>query len=263
MFFIASIGLMSSCSQEDVVSNSEINVESEDALFSNQRYLDYLGQVMGFKQDKIQFLDSIILVEGDISFSKQNLQNDIESWNNHPNSMLRASYRTPYKVTTTSSIPVNINGIKVNGNAVSNWRTAVTSAIAEWNALSGDISFYIVDVPMSPTNSINFFIGAVSSNSNDAESSFPTAAGTPGPNIIINQNTYNNSKWTTATRRILMTHEIGHAIGLAHSDTSESGMTYISTSCGTNNDANSIMHHSLSSSNYITSCDTQAFNYLY
>ncbi|MDR0608283.1 MAG: hypothetical protein LBG52_08355 [Candidatus Peribacteria bacterium] len=60
-----------------------------------------------------------------------------------------------------------------------------------------------------------------------------------------------------------LTHEIGHCIGLAHSDATETGMIYFPTSCGTNVDTYSIMHHSLSSSNYITPCDKEAFYYLY
>jgi hypothetical protein len=258
-------GMMSSCSQDDTNMALEPDKASESSSLTDQQYIDYLSQVMGFNEDQILITDSVVLVEGDISFSKENLRNDICTQKSSQDIILKASYRSPYSVTATTGIPVNINGIQVNGTAVSNWRSAVTSAIADWNALSGNISFYIVDVPMSPANSINIFIGTVSTNSNDAEATFPTSGGNPGANLVINQNTYNSSKWTTATRRILMTHEIGHCIGLAHSDptTPENGMIYIPTSCGTNVDNYSIMHHNLSSSNYITSCDEEAFYYLY
>ena len=103
-------------------------------------------------------------------------------------------------------------------------------------------------------------------SSNIAATVLPTSSGSFGTNIRINTN-YTSTPLTVSAKKFAMVHELGHAIGLKHTDTSEGSAVYSGISCygsTTYTDPNSIMKKTIPYNQAwtnFTTCDQTVINY--
>jgi predicted Zn-dependent protease len=168
--------------------------------------------------------------------------------------------------------------VRVQTDVPSNWKTAISSAIAEWNALGYNISFGEV----SASNNTNIIgqidvvyytydllaIPYADRNKVFASTLYPTANGNVGEVLGINKtldiNTSYNANAASA-RKSIIAHELGHALGLSHTDTMDYLAVSSATGCsGSATDANSIMRKTMlrnESWKAFTACDKAVINY--
>lgn len=149
------------------------------------------------------------------------------------------------------------------------WSNAVQQAISAWNGLgynvqfAGSSSIYCSDL----IGYINVDMGNTGlGSSNIAATVLPTSSGSFSTNIRINTN-YTGTPLTVSAKKFAMVHELGHAIGLRHTDTSEGSAVYSGISCygsTTYTDPNSIMKaiipYNQAWTNF-TTCDQTVINY--
>jgi hypothetical protein len=167
--------------------------------------------------------DNSIIVEGDIGFDLNELYTD---------SMITRHYRYKY-VTNRTTIR-----IAVRREVHANWQRAISRAISTWNSIPGSpLTFLWV------TGDHHIIIKNFNSPSDFAiaDSKFPTRSGKPGYRIRINTDFNSNATYPFENKVRTMIHEIGHCIGLEHTDRSfQYDPTFIT---GTpEDDPSSIMH---------------------
>ncbi|SEA68353.1 Dual-action HEIGH metallo-peptidase [Arachidicoccus rhizosphaerae] len=201
--------------------NSKPSIESVKEILINE----------GFSTFNLIDADSGYIVEGDIfipytHFTNQNSNSPSvsEVEGNTPSTNKNKyligeieQYRT-FNIVTSYSMPGVSSGrkiyIKVATNLPTAFLTATDSAIARYNALN--LAFQFVRITSSSTPDIN-----ITSNSLPAgvfaSSGFPTSSGDPYNSIKMNVTYLGNSPnigFLTTT----IAHELGHCIGLRHTD---------------------------------------------
>lgn len=183
---------------------------------------------MGFSRDQIADAGDYFVVEGDIRFDKK---------------ALAAAPRTPARggparQRVVSTISGTRRTIRVNLAAVQaenvGWANATRAAMANWSSANGaDITLVEglpADMTISFDNDANFVWPCTV-----AEGSFPIA-GAPGPTVRINR--LYAASYTAGQQTWIMTHELGHNLGLAHTNSSDGTLIP-----GTpNSDAGSVMN---------------------
>lgn len=155
---------------------------------------------MGFRKDQIVDHGDYFLVEGDIRIDK---------------AALRAAPRTQRVVSTVAA---NRRNISVNLQAVQaenvSWANATRAAMANWSASQdGGITFF--ETTGAADVVVSFWWGPTCEA---ARGSWP-AGGAPGTTVSINRS-YAGS-YSYAQQVWVMTHELGHNVGLAHTNTSD------------------------------------------
>lgn len=145
------------------------------------------------------------VVEGDIRIEKSALS-DKQA---RTSSLVSTANIRDITVRVDSSIPVE--------GGVDDWRVAVQDAIAAWNA----VPFNLVRMTLVTTSSadITFRSDAFQLPDNTAaESEFP-ASGNPGANVRVNLDfTFNDQTLVHDQKLFLAVHELGHCIGLRHTN---------------------------------------------
>jgi hypothetical protein len=133
------------------------------------------------------------------------------------------------------------------------WMVALDSAIASWNRTACMVKMKRVSVRTGATTVVttNYAV-----SSTIASAAYPDYYGNPGNKVTIN--TYQNSQ-TAAKKRFAITHELGHAIGLAHTN-STAGYRIEGTPT---KDANSVMNATVLSWTNFTAGDLLAVRTLY
>jgi len=165
---------------------------------------------MGFPRDQIADAGSYFVVEGDIRFDKK---------------ALAAAPRTgprggPARQRVVSTISGTRRIIRVNLSAVQaenvSWANATRAALTNWSSVNGaDITLVEgspADMTISFDDDSNF-----QSSCTVAEGSFPIA-GAPGTIIRINR--LYAASYSAGQQTWIMTHELGHNLGLAHTNSS-------------------------------------------
>jgi hypothetical protein len=246
---------LSSCTQDDIV--VPISIEESIVMNTSDKVvIEYLVNTFGFSANDICFIDDdIISAEGDILFSKSNILSDIETLNNDNGITTRVHRKANYLVTAMSNIVVNVGQISHTG-----WKTAVSQAASEWNALNGGITFQVIDNP-NASSTIMVYLSPINDLTIVAEAPIPSN-GYPGSFVRINSNTQNN--YTSSQMKFAMAHELGHTIGFMHTDTSEGVKlwTYFSN-CDSSIDAFSVMRPTIGNWSGFSMCDEQAFYTIY
>ena len=205
-----------SCDTEEslpVVDKVDDTVESNSI---DPRFIRYLESI-GFNEislSEIHETEDSYVVEGDISFSKaelskvydamEKLQGQNLQWRHSLMVSTPANQITTFKYKFDSSIPSNI-------------RTSVNEAFANWNSIRN----YKLRFQEVTSGSYNTLITSPPSNSNayaSAQLPIPSSGGpgTVGSNLRINISAYNGI--SHAQRVFITSHEIGHLVGLLHTD---------------------------------------------
>lgn len=153
------------------------------------------------------------------------------------------------------------------------WVTALNSAVADWNALGHKVKFSVVTASdnTNPSGYVNVSRQAIVGNLLElARAEYPQSSNSFGSYIVVNSQ-YVGPTTTVASRRYAMAHELGHIIGIRHTDDSSDpygSWVHSSISCyGSTNytDPNSVFKStvsaSLSSWPGFTTCDNTVINY--
>ncbi|MEI6948660.1 M57 family metalloprotease [Paraflavisolibacter sp. H34] len=151
--------------------------------------------------------------------------------------------------------PEKVNAITLYADTTvpAAWLTVLDSAIASWNAAGSRVRLQRVNSPTGATTKVttNYSV-----SSTIASAAYPDYYGNPGNRVTIN--TYHNGM-TVAKKRFALTHELGHSIGLAHTNS-----TWGSLIEGTpTTDAQSIMNASVLNWSQFTAFDLLAVRTLY
>lgn len=215
-----------SCEKEESVTSDEFSVVNEQQTVSK----DILGKIAALHHNTndVKLVDNILpdgstesayLIEGDILMSANQLE-ELQ-----PANITSKQYRTYNLV----SSPRNVNVIGYTGGSgqglTAKQKTALQGAIANYNALNIGLNFTLT----FGTNYSSYDI-VVYQNSNGQAggvAGFPSS-GNPYKYVQIYSGMEN---YSTATNEHVMTHEIGHTVGLRHTD------WYSRESCGQSGEA--------------------------
>ncbi|MDR2541399.1 MAG: M57 family metalloprotease [Candidatus Peribacteria bacterium] len=263
-FLIASVVLFPSCSQDEVSPQNE-ELTSQQLIPSNEEIISYLVDAFNFHVEdiKISTTKDLIIVEGDMLFSKNEILKDMLLAENQNGPSLRVHRKSTYLVgSTPRTITINLAGL----SSVA-WRTAITQAASEWNSLSGDISFTVINTSQTTSGGINVRTAFASDLGLDeyavAAALLPTSNGNPGLYFYVLDETLLNST-TASQKKFAAVHELGHAIGFEHTDTAEGVKLWIyAYNCDNTTDNFSVMRPVVRNWGGFSQCDQAAFNAIY
>jgi hypothetical protein len=240
LVFLISISAILSCKKENLNQKQVVikEVNQRDSAESNE-IVEYIIS-LGFAGDEIIELEDFYLVEGDILFPK-----------NHDYYKDNLGGGTKQASTNNLVSQENINTMTVfvdpsiPTTGIDNWRPGITLALYDMNSVGCSRVLFI------PTTSSAADITITSDNGILGDSTI-AAAGFPSSNqpfnfIFINLDFFDNMTVSQAQQRYNIVHELGHCIGLRHTNwiTNDGppnpvGANLISGT--SNNDPNSVMN---------------------
>ncbi|WP_459211117.1 M57 family metalloprotease [Aquimarina rhabdastrellae] len=128
---------------------------------------------------------------------------------------LNRQYRTTNLV-SSSRRTIDILGFTGSGNALtSKMRTALQWAVNNYNRINTTLNFRLTFGTNHTDSSIDMVVYNNNRSGGGGSAGFPTSAGAPHKYIQINAGT---DSFNTNVVEHVMTHEIGHSIGLRHTD---------------------------------------------
>lgn len=195
LLFSTSIILLASCSKND----DNIESDSMQDLISIKEKVARLG----FDTTGIIIDEELILVEGDIVLTKSELTRTSPR---HASSVNIANGVYPISYSRHRNLKYHIS------STVSSWESAIQAAFSQYNTLSNfNLRFTrttnVSEADLRIESGVDFSDAA-------AEARFP-ANGQIGVRIGINLSVPNLNE---SQRTFLMVHEIGHTIGMRHTD---------------------------------------------
>jgi predicted Zn-dependent protease len=234
VLLLTTITLFFACNKE----NTQVsNTTSTEQVFEKE--INYLVETYGFDKKDIIVQDSLLVIEGDIIFDARKIFEK----------SLVAQQRMHYvdKTFFTS----DFLNVRIPNSTPQEWRTALSQAISNWNALPATKNkvnmYYVSNSTVSNLSSainVQFtpIVLPITIGEGIAQTSLPNV-GTPRY-LKINSTYSNINSLTPAQRVYIMTHELGHAIGFFHTNVSSNKalalQTNMPTPC-TGTDLNSIM----------------------
>jgi hypothetical protein len=197
--------LIISCSEQEPETVAVVKKTGDDKV------LQYIKD-LGFSESSIQEFEDYYLVEGDISFQK-NMK--LEGNNGG---------RTDQAVVTTGLVSsTNVIDILVGVDAsvpssgTDNWRTEIQQAISDWNSVNGSIVHFNYTSSATPVDILVTTDGGAFYDNVLASAEFPSS-GNAGWRIRLNLDFNGNQSMTSSQKRYNMVHELGHCVGLRHTN---------------------------------------------
>ena len=252
-----------SCKQENQISGP-----AENDL---QKMREHLINTYGFAPESIKETETDFVVEGDQLFSKASYWEDFGPCGNFEHTVGappaadgsvtdRKHYRSTYLIDKSKWPTIHVN-ISEPGIPQA-WRNAIIDAVEEWNYTDGWFYFDVTYLNYSVNGSINV---KMSSDIVDdlvvASCYYPTSSRKPGSPMYLNPK-HNNLPY--AQKVHAMVHEIGHALGIRHTDQGQGTLiSNVPYSCRTASDWSSVMQPYVDDWAGFTDCDYEAYWSLY
>ncbi len=251
-----------SCKQEN-----QLVGPSENDL---QEIKNHLVDTYGFAPESIEETPTDFIVEGDQIFSKANYWEDHGTCTDYEHKVGappaadgsasdRKHYRTTYLIDKYQwpTIKVNIS----EPGIPQAWRDAIYDAVDEWNNADGWFYYEVTNLNYSVNGSIN--VKMSSENIGDltvASCFYPTSSRKPGSPMYLSPK-HNDLAYAKKVHAIV--HEIGHALGIRHTDQGGTLITNVPYNCKTYGDWASVMQPKVMNWAGFTDCDLEAYWGLY
>lgn len=230
-----------------------------------QNKIDWIKANEIFRGKKVTYDEGTFFVNGDIMLSEQDV--DARMSKGKPGSGKNAQRKTEFKVSTDRVKDIKLY-FGTRGILNTSWDTAFHDAVDQWNAqvVNSLVRFRVVTNEEVSNGGPGSFDVAVQyySRGNEfldepnavAAAEFPYADGSPGRTIQIAKK-FDNEELNL--KIAVATHELGHIIGLAHTDLETAGDLIPGTP---ETDATSIMNH-VYGPEVLSSNDVKAVEILY
>ncbi|WP_400193626.1 M57 family metalloprotease [Hymenobacter sp. B81] len=184
--------------------------KKEEVLAKDQLSTETLSQIqkLGFSTHNATKVDGGVLVEGDILLKNEDLQGNPEY------KMLRVGDEEQYRTNNLVSVGSTARtiNIAVSSTLPSAYVTATDELIRRYNAENLRLRFRRV------TSGANITLTKAPSGAGYlASAGFPTSAGNPHSQVLVNS-TYLGSNPGTNYLATILAHEVGHCIGFRHTD---------------------------------------------
>lgn len=253
--------LIANACQKDNPANQ---IMSDETLQMKQ----YLADTYGFKPEDIVDEHDHFVVEGDQCFTKENFwenygmttENEfgVEAAHEDGTAAERKHYRYTYLVTKTKTIKIRIlTGVPTN------WQNAIIKAVQDWNAMGGGLTFMVQYASSPAYGVVNVRMKTLASDEY-AKAYYPISNGQPGSDLFINPLFNSDEKLNQNGKVGVIAHEIGHTLGIRHTDSGQGTLiTNVSTSCKNNPDPYSVMSAEGDFYYGFTTCDKEAYKALY
>jgi hypothetical protein len=193
--------LLNACTQEEYISYPTENLNS--AIEHDKAIIES----MGFDTASLVDMGDFYLVEGDIMFDKEELASLVLTKQARVNSLISSAKQSSITVGIDASIPTS---------GKDNWRTEIQQAIAVWNSVNRCTIQMTYTTASNPSILIRSDFGDFD-NSTIAAASWPSN-GNPGSLIRINLDSQDNYAYSSNEKKYAMIHELGHCLGLKHTD---------------------------------------------
>ncbi len=252
LIFVLSVSMIVSCENNDSIDKYSQNTEVPNIKTD----IDIISS-LGFDTTEIVISDSCYVIEGDIAIRKSAIQ---EYRNNRLQvATTRQAYTSPLVSNTNVAIKFKIDASLYS---TSNWKDAILQATSAYNNIGSNIHFVEVssnyDVLIKEDTSIG--------SSTLGQGTWPSN-GRVGNLVKINTN-YN---YLSLSQKIfLLVHELGHNLGLRHTNWSglseSTGIGVPGTpNSGTNPDPSSVMNGNTGGNSWVgfSKYDTVAIRVLY
>lgn len=242
----------SSCTKEENIGVASTNSDVKEMLAVLKASGVDLNTV------KVDEKQKFFLVEGDIAISFKDIPAIKEAVNREAGSLEKAyRYPNPYyaSLSAASSIDIYIDpSINANG-----WQSAVNTAISAWNSVSPNCAVRIATTTNSSTADLR--ISAFTDNTSIVAVGNAPSNGAVGRYINVNTS-YNYLNESTKINTIV--HEIGHTVGLAHTNGQSNFCTpVLIPGTSSYNDPNAVMYPYIHAWNGFSADEVSALNTLF
>jgi len=230
---ISLILLTCSCNNETIIDNISDKIPEEDKQIISSLGLDI---------NTLVDIGEFYIVEGDIILEKGSMN---EYLNQDTSKLKQARHVNTISRKNIRPITVGVsNTLKVSGR--NHWYTEILQALDEWNNISPECGIYFVYTTNTNSDIMISDDGNTLGNDVLAVGAYPKN-GKPGPYIKINLDFWSNYTLSSSQKKYNMVHELGHTLGLIHTNWAGlyeyPGSTIPGTpEAGNNPDPNSVMN---------------------
>ena len=270
--------LLASCesNSQDVEINKDQDLNNAISVLEKKGFDTQNYQILELPYGKEEKLEKMISVEGDGLFLIKDLLNATREKQYHTNNLLKSSVAGNLKIALKTSGAYSIS---------QKWQVAFKEAIKNWNSIKKSFDAHttftrLKEVDISDDYDILVYESFLGRNLTIARAGFPMNGGTAFNGIYINSGF--TETLTDKERIFTATHEIGHSLGLRHTnwfDRNSDGFSNMSdpgdyegeSSYGANYifstptglDPNSVMNAIVAPWNKFSRYDRAAIRYLY
>jgi predicted Zn-dependent protease len=212
---IALLTFFQGCKDPDIETEPAVYQQGGDDA-QTQTLTGYLAEITGAPIDKVKYVkeEKMFIVDGDIQIHRSTAEGYLQS-----GKTARVNQRQVLFLLSD----VHVKDIKVfiYPHITEDWKKAIRQAIADWNDMEGTkVTFREILVASNPDVVINtkFELPMPGTDNWVARQHLPNSDGTTGGGMTINTYYNANNFLSMSKKRSAIAHELGHSIGLTHTD---------------------------------------------